>query len=137
MQQHDALPGLGQVRDQRLAILGEDLRAWRQLQHHVGAAGAGAVLPHAVAALLCFVMLLVAVIEQRVQIGHAFEHDVAAFAAVAAVRAAELDELLPPETDAAIAAVARAHKNLGLIEKLHWKALAPEGLMLHCGMSRP
>ena len=94
-------------------------RAGRQLQHDVGAFAAGAVLAFAVAALLGLEMLLVAVVEQRVQIGDAFDDNVAAFAAVAAVRTAELDELLPPEADAAIAAIARTHIDLGLIEELH------------------
>ena len=118
-EQHDAVAWRGQIGDQRLAVGIENLRAGRQLQHDVGASGAGAVLAFAVAALLGLEMLLVAVVEQRVQIGDAFDDNVAAFAAVAAVRTAELDELLPPEADAAIAAIARAHIDLGLIEELH------------------
>ena len=69
-------------------------------------------------------MLLITVIEQRVQIGHAFDHDIATLAAVAAVGATELNEFLPPERDTAIAAVARAHINLGLVEKLHGERLS-------------
>jgi hypothetical protein len=49
----------------------------------------------------------------------AFRHHVAAPAAVAAVRAAELDELLAPEGDDAVAAVAGLHPNLGFVEELH------------------
>ena len=45
-------------------------------------------------------MLLVAVVDQRVEPVDAFGPDVAAAAAVAAVRPAELDELLAPERDA-------------------------------------
>jgi endonuclease/exonuclease/phosphatase family metal-dependent hydrolase len=45
-------------------------------------------------------------------------------AAVAAVRAAELDELLAPERDGAGAAVAGADVDLGLVEELH---AAPTG----------
>ena len=117
--QHHAVAGLGQVGDQRLAVLLEHLRAGRQLQHHVGAAGAGAVLAHAVAALLRLEVLLVAIVEQRVEVRHAFEDDVAAFAAVAAVGSAELDIFLAAEADAAVAAVAGAHIDLGFIEELH------------------
>ena len=93
----------------------------RQLQHHIGAAGAGAVLAHAMAALLRLEVLLVAIVEQRVEVRHAFEDDVAAFAAVAAVRSAELDIFLAAEADAAIAAVTGAHINLGFIEELHFQ----------------
>ena len=123
LDQHDALARRGQVRDQRLIVLFEDLRARRHLQHHVGAAGAGAVLAHAVAALLGLEMLLVAVVDQRVQVRHALDDHVAALAAVAAVGPAELDELLPPEADGAVAAVARADIDLGLIEELHGTGL--------------
>ena len=122
--QHHAVAGLGQVGDQRLAVLLEHLRARRQLQHHVGAAGAGAVLAHAMAALLRLEVLLVAIVEQRVEVRHAFEDDVAAFAAVAAVRSAELDIFLAAEADAAVAAVTGAHIDLGFIEELHFRALS-------------
>ena len=36
--EHDAVAGLGQIGDQRLVVLIEDLRPGRHLQHHVGAA---------------------------------------------------------------------------------------------------
>ena len=45
-------------------------------------------------------MLLVAEVDQRVQIVHRLDDDVAAAAAIAAVGPAELDELLAPEADA-------------------------------------
>jgi hypothetical protein len=116
-----SVAGLGQIGDQGLAVLLEHLRAGRQLENHVGAAGAGAVLAHAVAALLRLEVLLVAIVEQRVEVGHAFEDDVAAFAAVAAVGTAELDIFLAAEAYAAIAAVTGAHINLGFIEELHFQ----------------
>ena len=49
-------------------------------------------------------MLGVAEVDQRVEAGNRLEHDVAALAAVAAVRAAIFDELLAPEADRAGAA---------------------------------
>ena len=98
-QQNDAVAGRNEIRDQGLPVFVEDLRARGHGQHHVGALGAGAVLAHAMPALLRLEMLLVAVVEKRIEVGHAFDDDVAAFAAVAAVRAAELDELLAPEAD--------------------------------------
>ncbi len=45
--------------------------------------------------------------------------DVAAAPAVAAVGAAELDELLAPEADGTGAAVAAPEVDLGLVEELH------------------
>ena len=52
-------------------------------------------------------MLLVAVIDQRVQVRHRLDDDIAAAPAIAAVRAAELDEFLAPERDGAGPAVRR------------------------------
>ena len=58
--------------------------------------------PDAGLAVLGEEVLLVAVVDQRVQPVDRLGPDVAALAAVAAVRAAELDELLAPEADAAV-----------------------------------
>ena len=59
--------------------------------------GTGLVLAGTRPAVLRFEMLLVAVIDQRVEVGHRLEHDVAAAAAIAAIRTAELDEFLTSE----------------------------------------
>ena len=64
-------------------------------------------------------VLLVAVVDQRVEAGDRLDHDVAALAAVAAVRAAELDEFLAPERHAAVAARAGRDIDLGFIEEFH------------------
>ncbi len=104
---------------QRLAVLLENLRADRHLEHGVGAIGAVAVLAHAAAAVLGHVMLLVAVIDQGVEAVDRFRNDIAALAAVAAVGAAVFDEFLAPERNAAIAAVAGADIDLGFIEEFH------------------
>ena len=79
--------GPGQVGDQRLAVLLEDLGADRDPQHHVVGALAGPLLAHAGLAVLREEMLLVAVVDQRVQPLDRLGPDVAALAAVAAVRA--------------------------------------------------
>ena len=89
------------------------------MQHDVVAVGAVAVLAHAVAAVLGLEVLLVAIVDQRVEAVDRFDDHVAAAAAVAAVRPAELDELLAPERHAAVPAVAGADIDLGLIEKFH------------------
>src|SRR5262249_5430220 len=105
--------------EQRLVVLVEYLGAGRHVQHHVLAARAGAVLAHAVVAAPGLEMLLITIVDQRVEAGHRFHDDVAAVPTVAAVGPAELDELLAPERHAAVAAVARAHVDLGLVEELH------------------
>ena len=118
-QQHDTLAGHIHVGKQRRTILGEDLRPHRNLDHHIRRARPGAVCARAIAALPRAEMLRVAEVDERVQVGHRLEDDVAALAAIAAVRAAELDELLAAECDHAIAAIAGAQMDLGLVEKLH------------------
>ena len=130
-QQNDAVAGRNEIRDQGLPVFVEDLRARGHGQHHFGALGAGAVLAHAVPALFRLEMLLVAVVEKRIEVGHALDDDVAAFAAVAAVGAAELDELLAAEADGAVAAVARTHIDLGGIEELHGEGLSTGCFPIH------
>ena len=62
-------------------------------------------------------MLLVAVIDKRVEAIDRDRDHVAAFAAIAAVRAAVLDEFLTAERHAAVTAITGADIDLGLIEK--------------------
>jgi hypothetical protein len=64
-------------------------------------------------------MLLVAVVDQRVEAIDAADDDIAATPAIAAVRATELDELLPQERHRAGSAIAGAHEDLGLVEEFH------------------
>ena len=70
-------------------------------------------------AVLCLEMLLVAKVDQCVQAVDGLGPYVTALAAVAAVRAAELDESLAAETDTARTARARAQIYLNKILKLH------------------
>ena len=113
------LPDLGQVGEQRLAVFLIDLRAGRHLHEDVLAVRAVAVLAHAGPAVLRREVLLVAVVDQRVEPVDGRDDHVAAAPAVTAVRPAELDELLAAERDAAVSAVAGADIDLGLIKKFH------------------
>ena len=118
-------PSCVEVGDQRLVVLLEDLGADRHLAARSSSPLApGRSLAHAVAAGLGLEVLLVAVVDQRVEAVDRLDDDVAAAAAVAAVRAAELDELLAPERDAAGAAVAGADVDLGLVEEFHGSQIA-------------
>ena len=78
-----------------------------------------AVLAHAGAAVLGKKVLLVAVVDERVEAFDGLRDHVAAVAAVAAVRPAELDEFFAPERHAAVAAGAGADIDLGLVEEFH------------------
>src|SRR5262245_2523868 len=117
--QAGAVTDLDEIGDQRGLILRVDLRSRRQRNQLVRASRAGAVLAHAGAAVLGLKVLLVAVIDQGVETGHALSPDIPALAAVAAVGAAELDEFLAPEGDGAGTAVAGADVDLGLVQKFH------------------
>ena len=114
-----ALADAREVEQHVLAILGQDLRPDGHLDDQILAARAGAVLPRSAAAAGRAEMLGVAEVDQRVQPGDRLEHDVAALAAIAAVRAAIFDELFAPEADGAGAARAGADEDLGLVEEMH------------------
>ncbi len=117
-QQH-ALARLGQIGDQGFPIFLVDLGAGRNLEHGIGAAGAMHVAAHAGLAVLGIDVLLIAVVDQRVEIVHGLGPDIAAASAIAAPGAAEFDIFLAPEGNAAIAARTGADLDLGDIEELH------------------
>src|SRR6185312_7909410 len=100
----EALADLGEIGEQGLAVLLVDLGANRHLHDLVFAVGAVPILAHAVAAALGLEMLLVAIIDERIELRDRLDDDVAAVAAVAAVWHAELDELLAAERRAAVPA---------------------------------
>src|SRR5438309_6854367 len=128
LQEGDALPDLCQVCKQApFFVVGEDLGSDRHLDDKVVAAGAGPVRPGTALTARSTEMLRVAEVDQRIETGHRLEHDIAALAAVAAVRPAELDELLAAETDGAGAARAGADEDLGLVEEVHCAAVTPCG----------
>ena len=117
--EHEFFAEFGEVMDQRFAILVEDLRADRHLQHDRFAVGAMAVLAHAIGALLRLEVLLIAIVDQRVQSVDGLDDDVAAAAAIAAGGAAELDELLAAERHAAVPAVTGADIDLCFVKEFH------------------
>src|SRR5919204_6972518 len=99
-----ALPDRSEIGEQRLVLV-ENLGADRHFEHDVGAAGAVTILAHTVAAALCLEMLLVTVVDERVEPVDRFGNDIAALAAIAAIRPAEFDEFLAPERDASVPAI--------------------------------
>src|SRR5690606_25388437 len=83
-------------------------------------AGLAVHLPaHAVLPALGAELALVAEVDQGVEVLVRQQPDAAAIAAVAAVRAAQRDEFLAAETDAAVAAVACAYLDFGFVNELH------------------
>src|SRR5690348_13197921 len=122
-----ALANFRQIGEQGFTIFFIDLRADRHFQHNVLAVRTGPVLAHAVAAALRLEVLLIAIVDQRVEAGNGLDDDVTASAAVAAIGPAELDEFLAPERHAAVSARARRDVNLGLVEKFHGRDIARRG----------
>src|SRR5690606_33344351 len=82
------------------------------------------VLAHAVMAGRGLEVLLVAIIDQRVESIDALDDDVAAASAIAAIGPAEFDEFLAQKADRAGATIAGADKDLRLVEKFHVASLA-------------
>jgi hypothetical protein len=64
-------------------------------------------------------VLLVAIVDERVQIVRRLQDDVSTTPAIATIRPTILDELLATESDAARAAIAGFDVELRLIKKLH------------------
>jgi len=93
----DALSNRGQIGEENLAFLIEDLGSRRHFQNGVRALAARAVLAHAVHAGPRLEMLLVAIVDQSIEAVDAFGDDIAAAASIAAVRAAEFDKFFAPE----------------------------------------
>src|SRR5690606_38513876 len=128
---HVAQPALAPARHQQaLAVDGQvaDHLVGVEVAHH-GAGGHGddhvlaplAVhLPaHAVLAALGPEHLLVAEIDQGVEVLVGHQPDAAAVATVAAIRPAERDELLAPEPHAAVAATAGDHGDFSFVDEFH------------------
>src|SRR5690348_12868382 len=81
-------------------------------------------------------VLLIAIVDQRVEVGDALDDDIAAAAAVAAVGSAELDEFLAAKAYRAGAAVAALEKDFGLIQEFHRiSAACPPNEKGECGHS--
>jgi hypothetical protein len=72
-------------------------------------------------------MLLIAVIDQRVEAVDAFNEYVSASAAIAPVGTTEFNEFFAAKGDAACAPIARANKDFCLIKKLHALSLQQIG----------
>src|SRR5579863_41581 len=124
-QQYDLLPGFGEIGDQCRVVFLIDLRTDWDFEHGVGAAGAMAVLAHAGLAVLGEEMLLVAIVDERVEpVDRDCDH-VTTLAAVATIGAAKLNEFLAAERNAAVAAVARADIDLGFVKKFHRSSVGP------------
>src|SRR5690606_26329278 len=119
LREKGAFAGPVEIGDQRFLVFLENLRADRHLDDEIAAVGAGAVRAFSRSAVFGLVMLLVAEIDQRIEVIRRFREHMAAAPAVASVRAAEFDEFLAPKGKAAGAAGAAFDIDFGAIEKFH------------------
>src|SRR6185437_13188578 len=115
----NALADQREIGKQCLAVFLVDLRPDRNLEHDVLAVGAGAILAHAVPAALRLEVLLVTIVDERIEAIDGFDEDAATIAAVTAVGAAEFNEFLAAERHAAVPARAGCDIDLGFIEEFH------------------
>jgi hypothetical protein len=109
------LARMNKVSEKCLIVFGKNLRSWRHLQHCIGTGRTSPIRAHTMFAITGLEMLLIAEIDQRVEVGNAFNPNIAALAAIAAIRAAEFNKFLPPEGKAAISSVSGADIYLCLI----------------------
>ena len=116
---HDALAVVGQVRHQLARVVVGNHRAHRHLQFDIVAALAVAIGAATAFSVFRQVFFDETELHQSVDVFIRHRVHAAALAAVAAVRAAEGNELLSAETGHAVAAAAREHFNAGFINKLH------------------
>ena len=110
---------MGEISEHQPIIFIHDLGARRDLQNQIFAVGAGAVAAGAGTAVLRSKMLPISIIDQSVEVLGRDKDDVAALAAIPAVRPAELDELFAAKAHRAAPAITALQVNLALIEKLH------------------
>ena len=115
-----AIAVVGEVADDLVGLDVDDLGADGYADGDVLAGLAEGLAAHAVLAALGAELALVAEVDQRVEVLVRLQPHAAAIAAVAAIRPAERNELLAPEADAAVAAVAGDDQDLGFIYEFHW-----------------
>src|SRR5690606_11260146 len=91
LEQHNALAHFGKVGNQRFLVFFEDLGADRDAQHRVLAIATGAIAAHAVNAHFGAEMLLVAIVDERIEPIDTFGHHITAAAAIAAIGSTKFD----------------------------------------------
>ncbi len=120
---HDFLIRMGEIREQRLAILIINLRTDWHFEHHILGAFTVTLLAHAMPAACAFEMLLKAIIDERIEPRYRLHDNACTTTAIAAIRPALGNKLLPPEADTAFPAIAGLHVDFCFINKFHNKLI--------------
>src|SRR5271166_2747401 len=126
-QEDPPLAGAGEIGEHHPVLGIHDLGPDRDAQDEIIAPGAGALAPGTRPTDRCPEMLAIAVVDQGVEIVRRGKDDVAAFAAIATVGAAELDELLAAKARGPAPAVTALQVDLALVEELHGASQRPDG----------
>ena len=130
-QKGDPLARLGQIEQHGFAVfIRNQLGADRHLDQQVLAGRTVAVLARAMTAARGFEMLGIAEVDQGIEPRHRFDNDIAALAAIAAVRAAVFDVHFTSERHRPGAALARTDEDFGLIKKMHGGLLTGYGAIV-------
>ena len=107
------------IDNQGFAVFGKNLGADRDLDGDGISRTTGAVTAHAMHADFGLEMLLIAEINQGIEVFDRLKNDIAATPAVTTIGTAKLNIFFTPKAYRASTAAATAHINLGLVEKLH------------------
>ena len=118
LQQRAGFPGGVHIRHHAAGLVIPDHRAHRHLDHQVFAPLAGATVGASVPAVFRRVLAFEAEVQQRMHVLVGIELDVAAVAAVAAVRAAVHHILLPVEGGGSVSAVSGLRRDFYLINEI-------------------
>ncbi len=118
-QKNDALARACEVDQDLPVLLVHDLGPDRYRQHQLAAVGAALFAPRPAPPVRRPEVLAIAVVDQGVEIIRRDKDDVAALAAIAAVRAAELDEFFAAKARRTRPPGAALQIDFALIEKLH------------------
>ncbi len=116
----DTLPVAGEIGDELTALFVSDHRADRQFDRRVIAVMAGAIRSHAMLAAIALPLAQMLQMVERIEAAGCHDPHGAAHSAVAAGGPTLGDELLPPEGDASVAAVAGFDPDRRLVDEHHF-----------------
>jgi hypothetical protein len=114
---HKLLSSGNQIGQHLTCLVIEDDSPDRNGHHHILAGPSGAISRASLATDFCFVVFLVSEVKERGHARRRFKHDIAAMAAVPAVRPAARHELFAPKTACAVAPSACCDTDTDFIDK--------------------
>jgi hypothetical protein len=106
-----------QVGQHLIGLIIEDDSADRKGHHHILFGSSGAIGGASLTTDFCFIVFLVAEVEERGHARRRFKHDIAAVPAVATVRPATRHEFFATKTAGAVAAAAGFDMDTDFIDK--------------------